>query len=152
MGNFNIPNLSHCYILERAEKGPHPRVPVGNYRLILKPIGASRFDNGSKGTDDVRNYMGDLHKGMLELIGVPSRSEILIHPANHSLELLGCLAPGTTFTQSTKGSGGHEMTYFVSNSRAAYKEIYPIMANAIMNGTRVSIMISEVFATEPLIA
>lgn len=152
IGNFNIPNLAHCYILERAADGPHPRIPPGNYRMVLKSIGASRFDNGSKGADDIRHYMGDLHKGMIELVGVPGRSEILIHPANHSAELLGCLAPGTTFTQSTKGSGGVKPTYFVNNSRDAYKKIYPPIANAIMNGTRVSIMIVEAFAMEPLIA
>jgi hypothetical protein len=41
----------------------------------------------------------------LEVMGVPDRSAILIHPANYALEQLrGCIAPVTTLTGPGRGS------------------------------------------------
>jgi len=50
--------------------------------------------------------------------GVPNRSEILIHPANHVRQLLGCIAPGLG-RSDFDGDGQID----VINSRAAMEKL-----------------------------
>lgn len=145
IGDIRLPNGQHCYILERPKDGDHPRIPAGTYALGLKPIGASRFDNGSKGPDDIRKWMGAAHKGMIEVLDVPGRTEILIHPANAIGQLLGCLAPGMSYDNH----GGDGL--WVNESRKAYQLIYsPIVA--MIHGEGAQLTITENFPSEVPIA
>lgn len=145
IGELRLQNGTRCYILERPESGNHPRIPAGTYALGLKPIGASRFDNGTKGPDDIRKWMGAAHKGMIEVLDVPSRTEILIHPANSMAQLLGCLAPGMSYDNH----GGDGL--WVNESRKAYQLIYtPIVA--MIQGEGAQLIITENFAPEKLVA
>jgi hypothetical protein len=53
---------------------------------------------------------------------VPNRAEILIHPANHARQLLGCIAPGQKLLDIDKD--GHED---VTNSRATMAKILSLV-------------------------
>lgn len=151
MGELRLPDGKQCYILERAASGDHPRIPAGTYKLGLKPIGASHFDNGSKGPDDIGKWMGAAHRGMIQVLDVPGRTEILIHPANSAMELLGCLAPGMAFELSNVGSGNADLTFWLDQSRNAYRLIYSPVSDAII-AAGAQLVITENFVTAPLVA
>lgn len=145
MGEMILPG-ARCYILERPKDGDHPRIPAETYQLGLKPIGASRFDNGSKGPDDIRKWMGEAHHGMIQVLDVPGRTEILIHPANSFTQLLGCLAPGMSYDNH----GGDGL--WVNESRKAYQFIYAPLVAMIQSPEGAHLIITENFAPEKLVA
>lgn len=147
MGELTFPG-ARCYILERAPSGPHPRIPAGDYSLLLRRYGTSRLDARMRG------FMGAEHIGMIEVADVEGRTDILIHPANDTQELLGCLAPGMRYSESNMGSGGHAMTFWLEESRKAYQRIYPPIRDAI-KGEGASIVITDPVAApivDPLVA
>lgn len=47
------------------------------------------------GTYDVEKYISPKHGDVWQIMNVPNRSNIELHPANFSSQLLGCIAPGT---------------------------------------------------------
>ena len=57
------------------------------------------------------------YTGHPEIQAVPGRTEIIIHPANEVHEIIGCLAPGSSFAINAAG----EPT--VISSRAAYEKV-----------------------------
>ncbi len=140
IGELQMPR---CYILERPATGDHHRIPAGDYALKLRKIGESHLDPVAEQIMGPGN-----HHGMIELEHVPGRTDILIHWANQASEILGCLATGTSYTHSHSGTHG----YWISESRKAYARVYPIIADAIQNGTA-SIRIDDIKrAAEPLIS
>lgn len=146
IGDLRLPNGKHCYILERPAVGDHPCIPAGTYKLGLKPVGTSRFDNGTKGPDDIGKWMGAAHRGMIEVLHVPGRTEILIHPANSPSELLGCMAPGISY-DLTAGDG-----LWVNESRKAYELIYSPIVAMIQSPEGAQLVITENLAPEALVA
>ena len=99
LGRLTLPNGFECYTLERGWRGNKRFVsciPEGTYEL--------HWDLGGK------------KKGCPQLIDVPNRSEINIHPANVSSELQGCIAPGLTWSWKA-GS------VYLERSRDAFSEI-----------------------------
>jgi len=75
-GNLKIDGVSVSDTLERAWGiADHPCIPEGTYPVIT--------------------YKSPHNKREVPLLeNVPGRSMIEIHPANHTSELLGCIAPG----------------------------------------------------------
>ncbi len=65
-----------CFTVERPYTGDHPCIPAGVYNVIPHDSPA--------------------HPDTWEVTNVPGRTGILIHPANTYLQLLGCIAPGTS--------------------------------------------------------
>lgn len=116
------------FILEPAGPGgvtDRRRVPAGTYALELKKIGTSRFD--ARATE-IMKVAGKEHLGMIRLIAVLGRSEILIHWGNFWSDSEGCLLTGRA---RMKGKDGE---LAVSNSREAYQMLYPRIAAAIAGG------------------
>ena len=116
-----------CYTLEdeyRAvkEKG-ETRIPDGRYKVELRTVGG--FHNRY-----LKKYGGDFHKGMLWVKDVPNFEYILIHIGNDDNDTAGCLLVGTT---ADKDKG------FIGASGNAYKDMYPKVSNAILNGEDVYI-------------
>ena len=68
--------MYECYTLERPRTGDHPCIPAGEYEVELRPH--------------------PRHGECYEVMDVPGRTAILIHPANWYQELLGCIALGTS--------------------------------------------------------
>lgn len=77
-----------CYTIELPWRGNAPRrscIPEGRYRL------KSRYS--------------PRHRHHLQVLEVPNRDLILIHPANHALkELAGCIAPVSQLTGEGRGT------------------------------------------------
>ncbi|MBV8977400.1 MAG: hypothetical protein JO261_13830 [Alphaproteobacteria bacterium] len=111
-----------CAILERGlhNADGHPRIPAGTYTLAIRPFGESHFD--AKLKDVIPQY-----RGIIQVLDVPNRTAIEMHPANEVSELLGCLATGTTVALN----GGD---YEASASRNAYAKVYPLVQAACADG------------------
>lgn len=91
-GTLELPDGLKLYTVERPWKNNIPYyscVPDGDYKC--EPYDSPKFGN----VYILRNP--DL--GVDHFPGQAKRSGILIHPANRSSELLGCIAPGTSLTR-----------------------------------------------------
>ena len=115
-----------CYILERPYKGTNTRdnpatkeineseaILPGRYQLVL---------SWSPGFKQI----------MIEVLNVPGRSGIRMHPANRPSELLGCLAPG--------GSAGVDM---VSGSTDALSKFLSKILPVMQSGAKVWLNVSR---------
>tara|TARA_R110002074_G_scaffold160473_1_gene317982 strand:- start:10982 stop:11452 length:471 start_codon:yes stop_codon:yes gene_type:complete len=111
-----------CYTLEdeyREEKVMHKtRIPPGTYKLRLRTSG------GFHGR--YKDRFAAIHKGMIEIMDVPNFTHILVHCGNTDEDTSGCLLLG-----SSQRSG------FVGRSTAAYKNVYPLIAEAIAGGAEI---------------
>lgn len=73
---------------------------------------------------------GSWHHGMLWIKNVNNYKYVYIHIGNIPKDTLGCLLTG--FSAHTNSSS-------ISESRNAYKKIYPIISRAILKGEKVEI-------------
>lgn len=125
------------WLSEMLERGPapfiHPRIPAGTFALRIRPMGESKFDARLK--DVVPRY-----RGIIEVMGVPGRSNIEIHPANFYYELEGCLAPGDE-VHGDKYT--HNFAVVGGKSRPAFKRIYAALIAAIDNGGGAQLVIKD---------
>lgn len=126
LGALFLDNEWTCDTLEdtfRPIKKMHEtRIPAGRYRLELKPVGHSRFD------ESARAMLGDGHKGMIRFVDVPGFSEILLHWGNFHTNTSGCVLVGIGTGLDDKGN------FMIKRSRDAYKLVYPKIASAIEAG------------------
>ena len=120
-----------CYTLEdehRDEKVmAETRIPAGTYRITLRTTGGfhGRY---------LKKYGQDFHKGMLWVRDVPNFEYILIHTGNTDEHTAGCLIVGNSQQANFGESDG-----FIGSSNAAYKRIYPAIAQALTSGEEVEI-------------
>ena len=76
-----------------------------------------------------KRYSSQKYPNTWEVIGVPNRSKILIHPANTVDQLLGCIAPVTSIVDSwklyphQKNSIPFEKRWFGQSSKEAFKKL-----------------------------
>lgn len=110
-----------CYTLEdehreRKVKG-ETRIPAGEYGITLRTVGGFHIRYS--------NRFPDIHKGMLWLRDVPNFEFILIHCGNNDEHTAGCILVG-----ETQNSNIDEPNGMIGRSRAAYKAIYPELAEA----------------------
>ena len=104
-------------------------IPAGTYTIKLRPLGESRLDEGYE-----RRY-GDVgYRGQLWLQDVPGFTYVYIHVGNTDDDTDGCILVGETGYRDAIG-----------RSRAAYRALYPLVADAIDAG-EVSITITDAAA------
>ena len=121
-----------CYTLEdeyRANKVKHEtRIPAGTYEMALRKVGGfhQRYEK----------RFNDIHKGMLELIGVPNFQYILIHCGNTDEHTSGCILVGQTQEYGKKDG-------WIGRSTQAYFDVYPMIAQALENGEDVQIEVTD---------
>lgn len=127
---LTIDGVPAGYVLERVGY----EIPAGRYALELKTLGHSRFDGSAMG---MMTRGGSSHRGMIRLVNVPGRSEILIHWGNYWADSKGCLLVGAN---EIKAHGGD---LAVGLSRDAYVRIYRTVAAAIQAGG------AEIVVSEP---
>lgn len=122
LGLLLIDGIFHCYTLEdevRTKKVyGETCIPEGKYILGLKVFG-SMHDRY------LARYGNDFHKGMIEVMGVPGFSDILIHVGNDDDDTAGCLLVGYTTVMPKRN--------FVGYSRMAYEAVYPIIMQGILD-------------------
>lgn len=122
-----------CYTLEdeyRKDKVKHEtRIPAGTYEIVFRRFGGfhQRYEKRFK----------DIHKGMLELIGVPNFQYILIHCGNTDEHTSGCILVGQTQEYGKKDG-------WVGRSTQAYFDVYPMIAQALEDGEKVEIEIVDI--------
>ena len=121
-----------CYTLEdeaREKKVMHEtRIPAGTYKIAFRRFGGfhQRYEKRFK----------DIHKGMLELVGVFNFQYILIHCGNTDEHTSGCILVGQT-QEYGKEDG------WIGRSTQAYFDIYPMIAQALEDGEDVEIEIVD---------
>jgi hypothetical protein len=101
------------------------RIPFGRYEIKLRKEG--RIHEAYK----IR--FKDIHKGILHLQNVPNYQFILIHCGNTSKDTEGCIIVGSKKINDD----------YIKGSEAAYRRIYPIIADALIKGEKVFINIID---------
>jgi len=114
-----------CYSIEdeyRSKKvRGETRIPAGRYRVTLRTEGGfhQRY---------LQRFGSDFHKGMLWVRDVPNFEYILFHIGNDDDDTDGCIITGNTANNNRHGTG------FVGDSTGAYKDLYPKIASALLDG------------------
>lgn len=131
VGRFFLNGKHACYTLEDEHRDikvmGETRIPSGRYEIKLRTVGGHHNRYAQKYS---------FHRGMLHLQNVPGFEYILIHVGNTDKDTMGCLLVGSAFTT-------HLGRYTVTNSVAAYKLIYPPIAEALIKGEKVWITIED---------
>ena len=114
-----------CYTLEdeyRYMKLPgKTRIPSGSYRLALRTHGGfhKRY---------LERFGAKFHKGMIEILDVEDFSDVLVHCGNDHEDTEGCVLTGDIVRQNVTAAG------FIGNSENAYKRVYPLIAQKLLDG------------------
>lgn len=119
IGVMSIPGTGNCWTLEDKSNTTkvwgQTRVPAGKYELRFRKEG--RFNEIYK-----KRFL-DIHRGMIEIVGIPDYKWVLIHCGNTPEDTAGCILVGdkVDFDNGT-----------LLASTVAYKRIYPVIAT-LMN-------------------
>ena len=118
-----------CFTLEDEARDTkvmsETRIPEGIYELKLRTVGGFHGRYSKK--------YGSWHKGMIHVQNVPNFRYILWHTGNTDEHTAGCLLLGDTSQQNINKEG------FIGASTAAYKRVYPKIADAILSGKQVRV-------------
>ncbi len=139
VGKFYIGGLQLCVTLEDVYreikiKG-QTRIPAGTYKLGLRTVG------GFHGRYSKDSRFRRIHKGMIQLLDVPNYAYVLIHCGNTHQHTAGCILLGSKVITKNKGRPDEE--YQISQSGKAYKHVYPIVADALVQGEEVTLEIVD---------
>lgn len=108
-GRLSVDGVFLVYTLEPPDAGPHPDIPAGTYKVTVYP--SPKF------------------KRMVpQVVGVPGRAYIEIHPGNTDVDTEGCILLGTARQGTT-----------LINSRAACELFQSKIALPLAKGETVSI-------------
>jgi len=122
-----------CFTLEdefRAVKRPkETRIPAGRYPLGLRTVGGLH--------PKYARQFPDIHQGMLWVQDVPGFEWVYLHVGNRDDDTEGCILVGDSLQQNVTEAG------FLGSSRAAYRRIYPPIAEAISRGGLVTLTITN---------
>ncbi|MFT3903575.1 MAG: DUF5675 family protein [Niabella sp.] len=133
LSQLYIDDVFQCYLLEdkiRNVKLPkQTAIPTGNYTLRLNTWGGMNTD--------YRQKFPKLHKGMIEINGLPNFSFVYIHIGNTHTQTAGCPLCGFGF-EMVNGD------FQVLRSKDAYQMIYPKLL-AIAQGNEKGISIENNF-------
>jgi hypothetical protein len=123
LGQLYINNLFQCYILEdkmRDEKIPgETAIPAGTYRLALNRMAGMNIS--------YHNRYVALHRGMIEITGIPNFNLVFIHIGNYHTDTRGCLLTGSYYQLINDD-------YRVLHSATAYKKAYTVLLNQLEQG------------------
>lgn len=103
------------------------RIPAGLYPMGL------RTESGRPGSETLhdkylRRFGPEFHKGMLWIKDVPWFEYVYIHLGNSPDDSKGCIYVGAKIVEPE----GPDAPYTVLSSEPTYREIYPIIAAAIL--------------------
>ncbi len=113
LSHLYISSLFCCYLLEDSVRAGKIAgvtcIPEGAYRLRLNPWAGMNAKYAPR--------YPKLHRGMIEITGIPDFSLVFIHIGNTHLDTAGCPLTGS-YWQLLDGD------YRVLHSAAAYKQAY----------------------------
>ena len=121
---LSVNGAHECYVLELPVKDAKPgsAIAPGKYLIVL--ASSPKFQAIAK--EDM--WFAAYADAMPHIVGIPGRSEIMLHPGNSPENTSGCLLVGETLEEN-----------FVGNSRVAFAALYPKIRGAIVAGEAVSI-------------
>lgn len=133
VGFMSIDNDPKYFTLEDAYHDTKvygkTRIPAGEYAVKLRDVGGM--------TGKYREHYGaDFHKGMLWLQDVPNYEYVYVHTGNKAEHTDGCILVGVTCDLSLNGK-------IVGRSEDAYRQVYPLIRDAILSGEEVRIVITD---------
>ena len=118
-----------CYTLEDARRTRkiygQTAIPAGEYKVTLRTVGAKH--------EKYNHRFAGMHVGMLWVRDVPNYEYILIHVGNTDEDTEGCLLLGNSSVENVDGEGS------IGSSVAAYRRVYPYIAEALVRGEEVTI-------------
>src|SRR5690606_36798535 len=133
LSQLYIDDVFQCYLLEDQIRAvqiqKQTAIPTGNYTLRLNTWGGMNAD--------YRQKFPKLHKGMIEITGLPQFSFVYIHIGNTHTQTTGCPLCGFGF-ELVNGD------FQVLRSKDAYQMIYPKLL-AIAQGNEKGISIENNF-------
>jgi hypothetical protein len=114
--------VEECYGLE-PQSAPERNennwaIPAGAYTLRLKELGTHQLDV------DYSKRFGSAHKGMIEVVGVPQRTEILVQIGNSGLDTQGHLLVGLEYFEQPPRGAGIRDSFWLAKSMMAYCGLY----------------------------
>lgn len=115
-GEMVFPNGEKFFTVERSWEGNKPNVsciPDGTYRL------------GMRASSVVKRSSGGRHDEGWEVMDVPGRSYIMIHPGNWPKNFQGCIGVGRGMSIMKDSSGN--LVHSVTSSRDAFMRMMEIM-------------------------
>lgn len=120
LGQLYIKERFQCYILENTVRDTkilgETAIPEGQYTLGF---------NATAGMNaGYANRYPQSHQGMIEVRGIPNFSLVFFHIGNYHTDTRGCLLTGSYYQLI-------DHDYRVLHSAAAYKRVYPLLAEAI---------------------
>jgi uncharacterized protein YukE len=123
-----------CYTLEDEQREikvyGETAIPLGEYEIKFRTVGGFH----EKYSDRFKS----IHKGMLELQNVPNFQYILIHCGNTDENTAGCILIGDSQENNILMKDG-----FIGKSSQAYARVYPLIANELEKGNKVTIEIVD---------
>lgn len=129
LSRIYVDALEECYGLEpqaasqRNEK--NWAIPQGCYELGLKPLGEHRMDR------DYSKRFGSMHQGMIEVLAVPNRFEVLIQIGNSGLDTQGHLLVGMEYFEQPPRGHGIKDSFWLAKSTIAYQGLYETLVKAL---------------------
>ena len=128
-----------CKVLEDAYRETKEygstRIQDGEYKLKL------RTDLTPMNRKYIEKFGKEFHKGMIWLQDVPEFEFVYIHIGNYIEDTLGCLLVGENVIHDKKND-----TFGIDNSTNTYKEIYPLVSDAILRNEEVVIRITSKYS------
>jgi Family of unknown function (DUF5675) len=105
------------------------RIPAGSYALALRTEGGMHARYTAR--------FGDFHRGMIWLQHVPGFEYVYLHCGNTDADTEGCILLGNVATESVSEAG------MLGASEAAYRRVYPLLADPLSQGTHVWLQITD---------
>lgn len=131
IGRLSIDGIAKCFTLEDRVRGDDEKkiygqtaIPAGTYRVTLRTEGTIHAAY-------LKRFPW-MHKGTLWIRDIPGYEYVLIHCGNTPADTLGCILVGSDWQIGTDRINGSEN---------AYREIYPDIAGALIEGEDVKITI-----------
>lgn len=129
LSHLYINGLFRCYLLEDRIRETKVQgitcIPKGEYGLRLNTWAGM---NAKYGVNHPK-----LHRGMVEITGIPDFSLVFIHIGNYHTQTAGCPLTGS-YWQRLDGD------YQVLHSAAAYRYVYPLLVEEVeMGNGRISV-------------
>lgn len=90
MGQLYIDSVAECDTLEDEHRDVkvkgETRIPAGTYALKVREFGGFH--------EKYKRRFPKFHEGMIEIVGVPGFTDVLIHCGNTDEDTMGCLLLG----------------------------------------------------------
>ncbi|MEL6593545.1 MAG: DUF5675 family protein [Bacteroidota bacterium] len=137
LGKMYINGEEVAYTLEdefrEVKVRKETRIPAGTYNVTLRTVGGKHAAYWHK--------FPEMHKGMLWIRDIPNFEYVLIHIGNHDAHTDGCILVGLQPDPAKENQTDQKRSIW--SSTAAYKKVYPTIADHLAAGKRVVIRVTD---------